>query len=210
MDILRDDARDAAAVLLLAHGSGAPMDSAFMQRMATLIAQRGVTVLRFEFSYMAARRAGGARRPPPRAEALVAEYCEAVAAAAGDAPLLIGGKSLGGRVASLVAGWLHEEGRIVGLVCLGFPFHPPGQPDRLRIVSLCRTTVPTLICQGERDPFGSRTEVEGYSLPQQVRFFWAIDGNHDLVPRRKSGRTAEDNWMAAADAVASFAGQLVA
>src|SRR5690606_24851719 len=97
-----------------------------------LLAERGLATLRFEFAYMAGRRQGGSRKPPPKAERLVDEYRAAVAAVPPGAPLLIGGKSMGGRVASLVADELNAAGRIAGLVCLGYPFHPPGRPDKLR------------------------------------------------------------------------------
>src|SRR4249919_3273584 len=101
------------------------MDSPFLKTMAALLAERGLATSRFEFAYMAARRQGGGRKPPPRAERLMDEYRAAVAAMPKGPPLLIGGKSMGGRVASLMADELHATGRIAALVCLGYPFHPP-------------------------------------------------------------------------------------
>jgi predicted alpha/beta-hydrolase family hydrolase len=206
---LTEGPSDAARNLLLAHGAGAPMTSPFLETITRLLVERGLRVSRFEFPYMAARREGGKRRPPPKAERLVDDYAEAVAALAATLPpdqaLLIGGKSMGGRVASLVADRLFAERRIAGLVCLGYPFHPPGAPAKLRTAHLETMRCPTLIVQGERDPFGTRGEVESYKLAPSIAFHWAPDGDHDLGPRRVSGFTRAGNLAAAADAVAAFA-----
>jgi hypothetical protein len=185
------------------------MTSPFLETITGMLVQRGLQVSRFEFDYMAARRQGGKRRPPPRAEKLVGEYTSAVGAlldmGAARQRLLIGGKSLGGRVASLAADQLFEAGDIRGLVCLGYPFHPPGKPDRLRTAHLETIVCPTLIVQGERDPFGSRAEVEGFALSPAVRLAWASDGDHDLGPRGSSGFTRSENLALAADAIDAFA-----
>jgi predicted alpha/beta-hydrolase family hydrolase len=199
----------APARFLCAHGAGAGMETPFLKAFATLLAERGIATVRFEFAYMAARSQAGARKPPPKAERLVDEYRAAVAAAGEGAPLLIGGKSMGGRVASLVAGELHAARRIAGLVCLGYPFHPPNQPGKLRTAHLEGLACPTLIVQGERDPFGPRAEVATMQLPPAIRFHWAGDGDHDLGPRGGSGFTRKANLAAAADAVAAFAKGLV-
>lgn len=201
---LRDGPPAAKATILLAHGAGAPMDSPFMEAVAKLLADRGVAVARFEFAYMAARRDGGSKRPPPRAEKLVDEFADAIASLSAKGQLAIGGKSLGGRVAALTAGRHGSALAIDGVACLGFPFHPPGRGDKLRTEALSDVTVPLLICQGTRDPFGSAEEVPAYSLPEQAEVFWVSDGNHDLVPRKSSGRTANDNWCATADAVSNW------
>ncbi|MGD8193421.1 alpha/beta family hydrolase [Herbiconiux sp. P18] len=202
----------AGPVLLLAHGAGAAMDSDWMNTVAALLADRGVRVARFEFAYMAARRTGS-RKPPPKAETLMGEYRAAVArvrselATAPDASprLVIGGKSMGGRVASLVADELRDAGEVSGLVCLGYPFHPPGSPEKLRTGHLLALRTPTLICQGERDPFGIRDEVATYGLPAGIRMAWLGDGEHELKPRVKvSGRTHGQNLAEAADLVARF------
>jgi uncharacterized protein len=196
------------ARLLCAHGAGAGMETPFMDSVARLLAERSIATLRFEFGYMAARRGGGPRRPPPKAERLMDEYRAAVAGVPAGVPLLIGGKSMGGRVASLVADEQHASGAIVGLVCLGYPFHPPNKPERLRTAHLENLSCPALIVQGERDPFGPRHEVEALSLSPAIRFHWAQDGDHDLGPRGGSGFTRKGNLAAAADAVAAFAASL--
>jgi len=197
---------DAAATLLLAHGAGAPMDSPFMALISEMLAARGIRVARFEFGYMAARRGGGKRRPPPKAELLDGEMIAAARAAAEGASgrLSIGGKSMGGRVASHVADRLHNSGDIAGLVCLGYPFHPPKTPERLRTAHIETLSCPTLIIQGERDPFGGRAEVEALKLPSAIHFHWAHDGDHDLGPRGGSGTTRRGNLEAAADAISMF------
>jgi predicted alpha/beta-hydrolase family hydrolase len=200
---------DAPARFLCAHGAGAGMTTAFLEAVAALLAERGIATLRFEFGYMAGRRSGGSRKPPPKAERLAGEYRAAVARAGAGAPLLIGGKSMGGRVASLVADELHATGRIAGLVCLGYPFHPPNQPGKLRTAHLEGLVCPTLVVQGERDPFGPRPEVKAMKLSPAIRFHWAGDGDHDLGPRGGSGFTRKGNLAAAADAVAAFARTLV-
>jgi predicted alpha/beta-hydrolase family hydrolase len=187
------------------------MTSPFMTKIAALLGERGLRVSRFEFAYMAGRREGR-RRPPPRAASLTGEYESIVAKLAASVPagqrLVIGGKSMGGRVASLVADALFAQGRIAGLVCLGYPFHPPAKPEELRTSHLAALECPALIVQGERDPFGGRTEVEDYGLSPAIRIHWADDGDHDLGPRGGGNATRKGNLAAAADAVATFALQL--
>ena len=114
--------------------------------------------------------------------------------------LVIGGKSMGGRIASLVA----DEAGVAGLVCLGYPFHPVGKPDQLRVEHLQTIKTPTLIVQGERDPFGTREEVARYKLSKAVRVAWMTDGDHSFKPRKSSGRTERQNWEAALNEVAAF------
>jgi len=206
-DILTRGEPGAPMHVILAHGAGAGMSTSFMAAMSALLVERGLLVSRFEFAYMAAR-VEGKRRPPPKAETLIPEFraiVERVAAAAPAAQkLLIGGKSMGGRVASYVA----DEMPVAGLVCLGYPFHPPGKPDQLRTAHLESLQSPALIVQGERDPFGSRVEVEALQLSPAIRLAWIGDGDHDFGPRGGSGFTRRGNLAAAADAVEKFASQL--
>jgi uncharacterized protein len=195
-----------AATLLLAHGAGAPMDSPFMNQIADLLAERGIQVLRFEFPYMASRRLTGKRKPAIKAELLMPAYLAAVERARETVTgkLAIGGKSLGGRVASLIADQAADAGHVQGLVCLGYPFHPPGTPEALRTAHLEKLRCPALIVQGERDPFGSRAEVEALTLSPAVTIVWSDDGDHDLGPRGASGFTRKGNLAAAADHVVAF------
>jgi predicted alpha/beta-hydrolase family hydrolase len=190
---LYDGPEAADTRILLAHGAGAPMDSPAMTAAARALGAAGLRVARFEFAYMAARR-DGTRRPPPRAETVKPELVAAVDALGPGAPLVIGGKSMGGRVASLVADELHAAGRIAGLLCLGYPFHPPGRPEQLRTAHLAGLRTPALIVQGTRDPFGGRDEVAGYALSPAIEILWLEDGDHDLKPRKSvSGLSAADH-----------------
>lgn len=193
-DFLTDGPQKATATILLAHGAGAPMDSASMTAIAQALAGVGFRVVRFEFSYMASRRASGVRKPPPRAETLVSEYTAAVEALGTKGPLIIGGKSMGGRVASMIADEFFAAGRINGLLCLGYPFHPPEKPHQLRTAHLVDLKTPTLIVQGTRDPFGTRDEVPAYALSGSIKIHWLEDGDHDLKPRKSvSGFTMKDH-----------------
>jgi predicted alpha/beta-hydrolase family hydrolase len=205
---LLDGLADARVTVLLAHGAGAPMDSASLTAVAQALAAEGLRVARFEFGYMASRRTEAGRRPPPRAETLIPEYRQAVEELAAER-LVIGGKSMGGRVASMVADDLLAAGRIVGLLCLGYPFHPPERPTQLRTRHLAGLRTPTLICQGTRDPFGTRDEVATYALSDSIDLLWLEDGDHDLKPRKRvSGFSAADHLRTVAGAVSAWAGRL--
>jgi len=209
-DFLLDGSATAPATMLLAHGAGAGMESSSLSAMAGAIASAGLRVARFELGYMAARRTMEGRKPPPRAETLIAEYRSAVAELAATTPLIIGGKSMGGRVASMVADELFDAGKIAGLVCLGYPFHPPGRSEQLRTAHLELLRTPALICQGTRDPFGTREDVAAYRLSRGVEFLWLEDGDHDLRPRKSvSGFSTADHLKTMAAAVRAFADRLV-
>ncbi|MBI2962736.1 MAG: alpha/beta fold hydrolase [Deltaproteobacteria bacterium] len=199
----RIDGPQDGAKIVLAHGAGAPMDSPFLEHFARALAARGLCVVRFEFPYMRARREG--RRPPPdREPVLLACWREVIAAEGGGGRVVIGGKSLGGRMASRVA----DEVGARGLVCLGYPFHPPGKPERLRVSHLAGLRTPALILQGTRDPFGNREEVAAYALSAAIRVHWIEDGDHSLKPRASSGRSEPQNLDEAAAAIAAFVGGL--
>jgi predicted alpha/beta-hydrolase family hydrolase len=201
---LIDGPADATWNLVLAHGAGQGMDSPFLEHFGHSLGARGLRVVRFELPYMARMRRTGRRRPPDREPVLRESWKRTIErwlAAGGDpGRLLIGGKSLGGRIASLIA----DEMGVAGLICLGYPFHPPGKPDRLRVEHLEGLRTPALICQGTRDPFGNREEVPGYRLSGSVRLAWIEDGEHSFKPRRQSGRTWEQNLDRAAEAIVAF------
>jgi predicted alpha/beta-hydrolase family hydrolase len=201
-DFLIDGPPDAAVTILLAHGAGAPMDSASMNAATAALVAAGFRIARFEFGYMAARRSSDTRKPPPKAEKLIPEYMAAVARLGATGPLIIGGKSMGGRVASMVADDLLSRGAIAGLLCLGYPFHPPGKPENLRTQHLKELKTPTLICQGTRDEFGTRDEVAGYALSGSIRILWLEDGDHDLKPRKTlSGFSTAEHLKSMAETV---------
>jgi len=193
------------ATILLAHGAGAPMDAPSMTSIAEALAAQNVRVVRFEFAYMAKRRTEGTRTPPPRADKLNHGYQAAIEDLRIDGPLIIGGKSMGGRVASMIADELFEADRIAGLLCVGYPFHPIGKPEKLRTEHLKSLQTPTLICQGTRDLFGSKDEVGDYDLSPAIQLSWFEDGDHDLKPRKRiSGFTHEDHINAMGVAVSDW------
>jgi predicted alpha/beta-hydrolase family hydrolase len=195
------DGPDAAEqVYVFAHGAGGAMDSPFMSTVARELGQRGIRVVRFEFPYMAARRTGGKRGAPDREPVLLNTWREVVAQLGGGPRLFIGGKSMGGRMATLVA----DELKVRGAVVFGYPFHPPGQPNKLRTAHLETLTTPMLVLQGERDIFGTRDDVAGYRLSPQIRIEWIPDGDHSLKPRAKSGTTERQNLLHAIDTAAAF------
>ena len=176
-----------------------------MNVIANAIAGAGIRVARFEFGYMAGRRHSQVKRPPPRAETLCSEYIAAVDALSARGPLIIGGKSMGGRVASMIADALFSAGRITGLLCISYPFHPIGKPGQLRTAHLRELETPTLIVQGTRDPFGTRDEVAAYKLSKTIEILWLEDGDHDLKPRKAvSGFSAANHLRSMAGRVETW------
>jgi uncharacterized protein len=199
LQLLVDGPSGAARTIILAHGAGAPMDTDFMNFFAKGLVKHGLRVVRFEFPYMATRRKTGKGGPPDREPVLRDAWLRVIASVKAKS-VFIGGKSMGGRIASLVA----DEAAVAGLVCLGYPFHPTGKPEQLRTEHLKAIKTPTLIIQGERDPFGTREEVAGYNLSKNIRIHWLRDGDHSFKPRKSSGRTEEQNWAEGVDAIAAF------
>ena len=182
---------DARHTLILAHGASQPMDHEAMNALADGLNAAGLRVARFEFPYMYRRRVNGRGGAPDRQPVLEQTWREVIAAVraqCGD-DVAIGGRSLGGRIASLVA----DECAVQALICYAYPFHPPGRPDKLRTAHLVTLRTPTLILQGERDPFGNRDEVAGYDLSPAVTGHWIGDGDHGFKPRKRSGRTLDEN-----------------
>lgn len=199
IEFLYDGLPTASTAIAIAHGAGAPMDTPFMEAFASGLAGRGFRVARFEFPYMVERRQSGKQRPPNQAKILL-ETWATVIAQFDPANLVISGKSMGGRIASMIA----QQSAVKGLVCLGYPFHPVGKPDKLRIEHLKELTVPSLFLQGERDSLGNRQDVAGYLLAPTIQMHWLEDGDHGFKPRKKSGRTEQQNWDQAIGAFADF------
>jgi uncharacterized protein len=198
-EFMFDGPSDASRTIVFAHGAGASMDTPFMNFFATGLAKSGFRVVRFEFPYMASKRSTGKSKPPDREPVLRATWLKVIEML-GSKGLIIGGKSMGGRIASMIA----DDAGVAGLICLGYPFHPVGKPDQLRIEHLKMIKTPTLILQGERDPFGSREEVGGYKLSKAIQIKWMEDGDHSLKPRKTSGRTEPRNWEAAIGEIEKF------
>ncbi len=180
------------------------MDSPFMNRVARGLAAAGRCVIRFEFDYMGERRRSGRRPGPGRAESLTGEWLRAIEQAGEPRELVIGGKSMGGRVASLVA----DQAGVAGLVCLGYPFHPPGKPTQLRVAHLEALTTPALIVQGTRDVFGSREEVAAWRLAPSIRLLYLEGGDHSYKPPRGAAQNEAQLLEQAVAAVDAFLSQV--
>jgi predicted alpha/beta-hydrolase family hydrolase len=198
--MLVDGPKAAAKSFLFAHGAGGPMDSPFMLRVAEGVAASGVRVIRFEFPYMQRRRETGKGGAPDPPSILTQSFREAIEEVGGSSRLIIGGKSMGGRIASMVA----DHAAVLGVICLGYPFHPTGKPEKTRTKHLENLRTPTLILQGTRDSFGLPEEVARYELSPAIRIEWIEDGDHSFKPRARSGRTEAGNMSAAIAIVAEF------
>lgn len=206
---LHDGPANAPLTFLLAHGAGAPMDSPFLQVVAEGLSCRGWDVVRFEFPYMARSRLSGKKAAPDRMPVLEACFREQVALLAERSKLIIGGKSMGGRVATQLLDALASSTNVCAGVCMGYPFHPPGKPEQLRTAHLLDLKTPLLVLQGERDTFGQHEEVMGYGLPEQVSLHWIPDGDHSFKPRKRSGLDLDQNLALAVEVMDQFAKQLV-
>jgi len=199
-DLLFDGPSGARRTIVLAHGAGAGMHSAYMATVAKGLADEGIRVVRFEFPYMRARRTSGKRGAPDRGSVLIESWQEVISRLGGGDRLVIGGKSMGGRIASMIA----DGAGVRGLVCLGYPFHPPGKPAGSRVKHLETLRTPALIVQGTRDTFGRPEEVEQYKLSKKIKIEWIEGGDHSLKANARSGRTEAENLAAAVAAVAEF------
>jgi len=197
------------ATLILAHGAGAAMDSDFMTTLCEALAGEGIATARFEFPYMAQRRRGGGRRPPDRQAVLLECWREKyrdLKSHGGATPLLIGGKSMGGRMASLVA----EELQPDGFCCFGYPFFPPRKPrDSARTAHFKDISVPGLILQGTRDAFGGKNALDASVWPANIRLVWLEEGDHDYKARKSSGLDQEQIIRTAAQQVAVFVDAII-
>jgi hypothetical protein len=191
--------------LLLAHGAGAPAQSEFMTQMKDFIGQYDIQIVRFNFPYMVEMISQNKRRPPNPVKQLI-QSLNGLIDELPDMPLIIGGKSMGGRVATLCA----DHPKVLATLALGYPFHPPGKPDKLRTDHLITMTKPCLIIQGERDTFGTKHEVDQYPLSQSINVNWIPDGDHSFKPRKSSGLTLNENMMLAAKLSAEFINDQIA
>ena len=208
--MLIDGPDSAPATIVLSHGAGAPMDTPYMTSTAEGLAASGLRVVRFEFTYMAKRREDGKRRGPDRMPALLAQWTEILDTLdPWQSPLFIGGKSMGGRSAATFAAESDHLNRLDGVICLGYPFHPPGKPEKTRLEPLHAATQPTLVVQGERDPFGKPEEVGAYEISDPVRIEWIPDGDHSFVPRKRSGYTEAENLDLAVRHITGFVDQIM-
>ena len=185
----------ARATLLLAHGVGGGMRGVLLDNVSEGLTDQGWCVVRFEFPYATRRALTGRQSLPDKLPVLLETYRSVVDNVLRQVqqPLLIGGQSMGGRMASLLGNSLYNDGLIQGVVCLGYPFHPLRKPDHLRTDHLRSSQVPMLIVQGERDPMGGCEEIQNYDLSDQIQIRWISDGDHSFLPRKRSGFTHDQN-----------------
>ncbi|MFA0235642.1 alpha/beta fold hydrolase [Vibrio sp. 10N.222.55.C7] len=193
------DGEDNPITFIFAHGAGAGMEHEFMQSVAKGLAFKGIRVIRFNFPYMIKRAEDGKRRPPDRAPKLLEAYQEIIEQVDAD-KLVIGGKSMGGRMAS----HLSEVDKVAAMACLGFPFHPPGKPDKYKGEHLAELQKPCLILQGERDTFGKREEFADFDLSDSIRVEFIPDGDHSFKPRKSSGYTEQQNIALTVEKLSAF------
>lgn len=193
--------KKAKTCVVLAHGAGESSDSGFLTWFAEQLGELGHRVIRFDFPYMAQRSTTGRKRPPDREDVLLQTWREVVEGLPFEREkIVIGGKSMGGRMASMVA----DELQVAGVVALGYPFHPTGRSEKTRIEHLQSLTTPMLVVQGTNDPFGTREEVESYGLSQAVEVHWVPDGDHSYRPGRGSERAHDQNLKNALRAIERF------
>jgi predicted alpha/beta-hydrolase family hydrolase len=190
-------------LMVLAHGAGAGQQHPFMVTIARGLAARGIDVATFDFPYMREKR-----RVPDKAPVLEAAFRETIlearAAVGTGHRLFVGGKSMGGRIATHLAA--HDLEGLHGVVALGYPLHPPGKPEQLRVAHLPAIRVPVLIVQGERDAFGAPAElrpvIEGMAAP--VRLHVVAHGDHSLAVPKAAGMAQQDVYASVLDTIASW------
>lgn len=194
--------RGADRAVLLAHGAGADMHAAALTTVADALAAAKIPSLRFNFPYKAA-----GRRSPDRAPVLEAALREAAEELAARAKvpadrLVLGGRSMGGRIGSMVAA---DDGAL-GVVLLGYPLHPPGRTDRLRVEHFPRLSMPVLFVSGTRDAFGTPDELQQHAraIKGRVSFHWIDTGDHGFKPLKSSGLTPQAALVGVAEAVVDF------
>ena len=215
--------------MVIAHGAGAPADSDYMEQMVIALSDVGISSARFEFPYMQQRRFDGRRRPPDRQPGLLDSFVQALKRAKDELPqgcfVMAGGKSMGGRMASLLAQPTSirkssdssfnsnplTSDLMNAVVCYGYPFHPPGKLDRWRTEHLAHITCPLLIVQGTRDPFGKPAELVTQSAAlANCELCWLEGGNHDFQPLARQTETQNDLIRQAAQLTRQFANRIIA
>lgn len=205
MTISIDQASLPIANFVFAHGAGANKDSEFMLSVTKNLVKQQINVIRFNFEYMQKAIELDKRHPPDRIDKLCAYYQQIVSGVSDSLPIFIGGKSMGGRVSTMIL----DHSKAKAALCFGYPFHPPGKLDKLRVEHLQELRKPLLVLQGERDTFGTQAEISNYSLAKTVKCHFLPDGDHSLKPRKSSGLTQSDNINKATDMAAKFIKELL-
>ena len=198
--------RGADRAVLLAHGAGVDMHTTTLTTVADALAAAGIPSLRFNFPYMAAGRRGP-DRPPVLATAVRDATAElARRTKLPSDRLVLGGRSMGGRICSLVVADPDDPLPALGLVLLGYPLHPPGRAEQLRVEHFPRIRVPCLFVSGTRDAFGTPDELQRHAqeIKGSVRWHWIDTGDHGFKPLKASGLTTAGVLTGVADDVVEF------
>ena len=188
------------AEFIFAHGAGANKNSDFMQAMSAALVELNIQVVRFDFPYMLKASETGKRHPPNKMSILQDDFAAMIDQRDTSLPLFIGGKSMGGRVATM----LDDYSQVKGVVCFGYPFHPVGKPEKQRISHLFDLDVPLLILQGERDTFGNKSEIDTYQLPHSIQLDYLEAADHSFKPLKSSSFSTQQHIHTAAKSTLTF------
>ncbi|KMT65257.1 alpha/beta family hydrolase [Catenovulum maritimum] len=194
----------AKAILVLAHGAGAGSQSEFMQQICnkiTEISNFEIKVRLFDFPYMQQIAQTGKKRPPDRMPKLLESFQAQVAQLNSNIPVFVAGKSMGARVALQVH---NLSDKISGYIALGYPFHPVGKLDKLRLEGLDDFSGRGLIIQGERDSFGNFDQVQTYSLSSDIELCWIEKADHSLKPLKSTGISHDEALNTTAAKIIEF------
>lgn len=195
------------AIIVFAHGAGAGPESEFMCSISTFLAQKGHKVHRFAFPYWQKIEQSGKKRPPDQRNVLDAAFIEQVRIVqqeADDIPLFVMGKSMGARVAFRCADAVDAKAAIG----LGFPFYPPGKPEKHRLGELANQRPENFVLHGTRDSFGKPDWVAAQQLPANLQLEWFTDGDHDLRLPKRSGFSQAEAWQLVARSIDRFVGKV--
>lgn len=204
MNLMINRPKNPISTLIFAHGAGAPMNSEWMDTVANLFSERDIKVIRFNFAYMERRFTESKKFPPDRMPKLLKHLEEVISSCHSkgelEGSLFLGGKSMGSRVCTS-----SDILEAKGIICFGFPFCPPGKEDTSRIEALNNSIYSKiLINQGDRDPFGKKEWLKNQALKESIGIEFYFDGDHDLKPRKKSGKTIKENLTEAVDTSVRF------
>ncbi|MCX4030015.1 dienelactone hydrolase family protein [Endozoicomonas sp. SM1973] len=199
-DVIFNQPDSPVALCFLAHGAGAGMQSEFMETLAAALQAHAVFVVRFEFPYMQKMTDDGKRRPPDRADRLVAHWQTVVAEITQHPKLLqlpcfLAGKSMGGRMAMMAVNQIKQAVAAIGF---GYPFYGRGKNQQPRVEPLLGLEKPAVLIQGTRDPMGTAQQVAELPHFAKVQLAWLEDGDHDFKPRKASGFTQAQHIATAA------------
>jgi predicted alpha/beta-hydrolase family hydrolase len=201
LDVLQPASWKSQTAIILGHGAGQGMSSPFMTYFHRELANRGFLSVTFDFEYMEAKRR--VPDPQPKLQAWYRSVVDEIAAQYRPARIVIGGKSMGGRVASYIAGNMSQ---VSALLFLGYPLHPPGKPDQLRDQHLYKLGMPMLFISGTKDTFAERALLERtvHKIGENAELVWIEDGDHSL--KRKKGDV--ESLAIALDAIVAWAGRI--